>query len=395
MPLSLEHAACGVAEFDEAGFVSYANATLAGWLGRTPGEMEGCKFDSILTVANKIFFQTHLFPLLRLHGHVEEIFLILLTAQDERVPVVVSGQRSGTTNAARYQCIFLTVRQRRKYEDEILQAKEAAELALRSNEELRLTKENLATHARQLERKVREMQAHNEDLQRMTQVLSHDLREPIRKIGLFSDLVRGHLTATVDAEAVEALHKVEGQAVHMENVITAVRQYLQIDAGAPWEQVDLHPLLNIAARAVSLKLNFHDWSITCDPLPALMGRRPQLLQLFIQLLENAIKFREPRRRLRVGVRGRIVQQNAFGASQDQYPYVDFVQIELEDNGSGFDPKYREYVFEFMKKVRLESTGLGVGLAICRKIVGLHYGSIAVETNIGTGTTFTIRLPVSH
>ncbi len=68
---------------------------------------------------------------------------------------------------------------------------------------------------------------------------------------------------------------------------------------------------------------------------------------------------------------------------------------MEDNGTGFDPKYRDYAFEFMKKVRLDSDGLGVGLAICRKIAGLHYGSIQVETIPGSGTIFTMRLPMTQ
>ena len=395
MPLSLEQAACGVVEFDDAGVVGHVNATLSNWLGQASGELIGCKFDSILSVANKIFFQTHLFPLLRLHGHVEEIFLMLRTVGGERVPVVMSGQRVDSPAGATHQCVLLTVRQRRKYEDEILQAKEAAETALRSNEELRVTKEALATHGRELEHKVREVLAHNDDLQRMTQVLSHDLREPIRKIGLFTDLVRGHLRADIDAEALEALRKIDGHAVQMENLINAVRQYLQLDASGPWEQVELQPVVEAAARAVSMKLNFNDWTVACEPLPALTGRRAQLLQLFIHLLENAVKFRDPRRRLRVSIRGRTIQHNAFAAGHDQYAYVDFAQLEIQDNGSGFDPKYREYVFEFMKKVRLESPGLGIGLAICRKIAGLHYGSIDVETVPDKGTTFTVRLPVSH
>lgn len=395
MTLPLEQAACGVIEFDDAGTIGYVNATLAAWLNIVPAELVGRKFESILSVANKIFFQTHLFPLLRLNGEVEEIFLTLLTPQGERVPVVTGGRRVESAEGVRNQCVFLSVRQRRKYEDEILQAKEAAETALRSNEELRLTKEALGAHARELEQKMREVLAQNDDLQRITQILSHDLSEPIRKIGLFSDLVREHLATDIDPEAMEGLRKVETEAAHMERVIHAVRQYLQLDATAPLEPVDLQQLVTAAARTVSMKLRFNDWTVACEPLPALAGRRTQLLQLFIHLLENAVKFREPSRRLRVAVRGRLVQHNAFEAMRGQYKYVDFVQLELEDNGSGFDPKYRDYAFEFMKKVRLDSPGLGIGLAVCRKIVGLHYGNIHVETVPNVGTTFTVRLPLAH
>lgn len=394
MPLSLEHAACGVVEFDDTGTIVYANTTVAVWLGTNAVELVGRKFESILSVANRIFFQTHFFPMLRLQGQVEEIFLMLLAPSGERIPVITSGRRVDTNEGVLIQCILQTVRQRRKFEDEILQAKGAAETALRSNEELRRTREALGSRARELERKVREVLAHSDDLQRVTQLLSHDLREPIRKIGLFADLVRGHLSNTTDIEAIEGLRKVQTEADHMEAVINAVRQFLQLDSTQPMEQLDLRALVISAAQSVSMKLKFNDWVTTCEPLPKLVGRRAQLLRLFSELLENAVKFRDPSRRLRVNVRGRVLQHNAFEATPGNYEYVDFAQLEIEDNGMSFDPKYRDYAFEFMKKVDLQSSGLGTGLAICRKIVRLHFGSISLETIPGTGTTVTVRLPLA-
>jgi sigma-B regulation protein RsbU (phosphoserine phosphatase) len=82
-------------------------------------------------------------------------------------------------------------------------------------------------------------------------------------------------------------------------------------------------------------------------------------------------------------------------TKERYVYADFAQIELEDNGTAFDPKYRDYIFRLLKKVHLDSPGLGVGLALCRKIVSAHYGSIRVEPRPGEGTTFTLLLPVQQ
>lgn len=391
----LHNAPCGFVEFTDDGVISYANATLAGWIGLGPTELIGRKFESLLTVANRIFFQTHFFPLLTLHGHAEEIFLALRGRDGGMVPVVASARRQTGPDGARNHCAFVTVHERRRYEDEILEARRAAEDALRNNEDLRAAKCAVEERGHQLERTLRNAERRNQELERVTQILSHDLREPLRKIGLFADLVRSQVKATSDIEALEALRKIDVEARQMENLVNAMREFLEADAPAPLERVDLAQLVESAASTVALKLGFSDWVVDCEPLPEVEGRRAQLQLVFVHLLENAVKFREPSRRLRIKVRGRVVQQNMFEAMKDHYRYVDFAQIEVQDNGRGFDPKYKDYVFRLLKKVNLGSPGLGIGLALCRKIIGAHYGSMAVESKPGSGALFTLLLPVTQ
>ncbi len=389
----LENLPCGVVEFDDEGKIHYANATLAGWIGESADVLVGRRFESILSTANKIFFQTHFFPLLTLQGRAEEIFLALLSRDGTRIPVITSARRHLTPAGPRSKCVLLTVHQRRKYEDEILQAKDTAEVAVRNNDELRATKLSLEERAQELERTVREVKSNNEDLQRVTEILSHDLREPIRKIGLFADLVKGHLENEPETEASVALRKIDAEAAQMENLINAMRRFLQSTAPAQIEKVGLTELVQSVKSAVSMKSKFTDWLVECEPLPEIEGRRVQLYQLFTHLLENAVKFRDGNRKLRVRISGRIIQQNAFEAIKDRYRYVDCVQLEVRDNGTGFDPKYRDYVFQLLRKVDLNSPGLGVGLALCRKIVASHSGSIQVDPKLQSGTTFTIVLPL--
>src|SRR5215217_7915179 len=85
----MENAPCGFVEFTDEGTLLYANRTLAGWLGTEPDAMIGRKFESLLTVANRVFYHTHFLPILKLHGKAEEIFLSLLGADNSRIPVVV------------------------------------------------------------------------------------------------------------------------------------------------------------------------------------------------------------------------------------------------------------------------------------------------------------------
>jgi sigma-B regulation protein RsbU (phosphoserine phosphatase) len=238
------------------------------------------------------------------------------------------------------------------------------------------------------------VQLRNEQLQRVTEILSHDLREPVRKIGLFADLVRGQPNTSLDDESLAALRKIQVESQQIDNLIHAVRQYLESDAPYATEKVKLQELVATAAKAVTAKAAFSDWDVHCDPLPEIEGRRGQLQLVFVLLMENAVKFRDPGRRLQVTVRGRLIQQNLFEATKERYRYVDFVRLEIQDNGVGFPPKYRNYVFGLLKKVDLSSPGLGVGLAICRKIVASHFGSIEVDSEPGVGTTITLLLPLA-
>src|SRR5688572_8030851 len=238
MPDRLERAPCGFVEFADDGRILYANATLAGWLGTTPPQLLGQSFESILTVANRVFFQTHFFPLLRMHREADEIFLALRRSDGGSVPVVARALRFEGDAGPRNQCAFITVHQRRKYEDEIIAARQAAENALRSNDELLRTKQDLEQRGHELERRLREVQARNDELQRVVQVLSHDLKEPIRKIALFSDLVREQSHA-LDEEGVGALGKIDAEADRMDQLLKAVREFLEADSRAKLEDVEL------------------------------------------------------------------------------------------------------------------------------------------------------------
>jgi PAS domain S-box-containing protein len=272
-----EHAPVWLVEFADNGTIVYANETLAGWLGETAAALVGRKFESILTLANRIFLQTHFYPLLTLHGHAEEIFLALHKADGTSIPVVAAARRCTTNAIPSIECAFLTVHQRRRYEQEILEAKRVAEEAVRSNAGLLAAKTQLETQARALERKLREEQVRTEDLERAAQILSHDLREPLRKIGLFADLVRGPVQTLDDLEPVEALRKIDVEAKRMEGLLVAMRELLEPDALDAIEKIALSQLVERAATAVAMKLGFSDWTVTCESLPEIEGRRARLL----------------------------------------------------------------------------------------------------------------------
>ncbi|HEV3469449.1 MAG TPA: STAS domain-containing protein [Pyrinomonadaceae bacterium] len=132
----LNNAPCGFLAFADDGRVLAANATLLGWLGRGEGEVVGRHFEALLPPGGRIFYQTHFFPLLKLHGRAEEIYLSLRSAGGEDVPVLVNAARRERGGSAANDCVFVPMRQRRRFEDELLAAKREAEEANRAKDAL-------------------------------------------------------------------------------------------------------------------------------------------------------------------------------------------------------------------------------------------------------------------
>ena len=142
----LDTAPCGFLSFGDDGAVTEANTTLLRMLGYEREELVGEHVERILTVGSRIFYQTHWFPLLRLRGSAEEIFLTLLTRAGESIGMLVNALRRERGGEFSYDCILMRVRQRQKYEDELLRARRTAEEA-RSELEIRASE---LTHANEL-----------------------------------------------------------------------------------------------------------------------------------------------------------------------------------------------------------------------------------------------------
>jgi len=132
----LNTAPCGFLAFADDGTILTVNATLLGWLGYDGGELLGRHVESVLPPAGRIFYQTHFFPLLKLHGRAEEVYLSLRSGGGDDVAVLVNAARVERGGAAVNDCVFVPMRQRRRFEDELLAAKREAEEANRIKDEL-------------------------------------------------------------------------------------------------------------------------------------------------------------------------------------------------------------------------------------------------------------------
>jgi PAS domain S-box-containing protein len=230
----------------------------------------------------------------------------------------------------------------------------------------------------------------NRDLQDFAFVASHDLQEPLRKIRIYSDRLLSEHGAAMNAEQLRLLDRSHRAAERMQTLIEDVLAYTRIhakrDAFAP---VDLGALIGTVIEDMETRIEALGATIDVQPMPVLSGDATQLRQMFQNLVSNALKFAHPERPpiVRISARPAPLEDGAAGW-----------RIEVSDNGIGIDPQYGESIFTLFKRLHSRDSyeGTGIGLAIVRRIVERHRGSVnAAGCGIdGQGATFVIVLPAS-
>src|SRR5687768_7392412 len=185
---SLDKAPCGYFSFGDDGTVRTVNATLCALLGFRKEELAGKNVESFFTLPTRIFYQTHFFPLVKMQGHAEEIFISLLCSDGEQLPVLLNAKRMDWEGSVVTCCSFIIVRNRKKYEDELVAARKTAEKALNENVDLLKVKNELQRQASELDKQVQLVNRQNDELRQFSHVISHSLREPLRKILMFSSI---------------------------------------------------------------------------------------------------------------------------------------------------------------------------------------------------------------
>lgn len=265
----------------------------------------------------------------------------------------------------------------------------------------KLAEEGLQQAKAELEIKVEErtaeLQKLNEDLKRSNQeleqfayVASHDLQEPLRAVGGYSQLLAQEYHDRLDESAQEYLAYIVDGATRMRLLIQDLLAYSRIGTrGQPFVLTDCNTVLHEALDQLRVAIAESNATITHDSLPTLLADKTQLVQLFQNLLGNAIKFRRHESPLiHVGVVKRVDSAQAKLLTQ-QSVWL----FSVQDNGIGIKPQYLERIFEIFRRLhtRREFSGTGIGLAICKKIVERHAGDIWAESKLGVGTTFYFTL----
>lgn len=426
----LDTAPCGFISFTDDGTVRIVNTTLLEMLGHEREAIVGHRVDSILTVGARIFYQTHFFPLIKLRGHAEEIFLLLRAKSGDDIAALVNAVRRERGGEWVTDCVLLRVHERQKYEDALLRAKKAAddsraeadekrrqleeanEQLERQAVELELGQQQLLEQAEELEQQTEELQMLNDTLMERTAelehqraiaeeanraksaflaMMSHELRTPLNAIGGYVQLLEMGINGPVTESQRDSLERISRSQRHLLRLINDVLNLARIEAGrvdynledvALGDVVDsVLPMVEpqYAARRLELIVNVdRDLHAFAD--------REKVQQILLNLLSNASKFTPPN--------GSVTIETPPHSS----PRNGMVTLGVRDTGVGIAPDRVSRVFEPFVQVddsharRAEGTGLG--LAISRDLARGMNGDLGVSSVVGVGSTFTLTLPLS-
>ena len=173
-PDFFEDAPCGYFSFFDDGNIHIVNDTLCSLLGYSKPELEGKNIELLFTLPTKIFYQTHFFPLVKMQAHAEEIFITLLTKSGEYLPVLLNAKRVEHTRPLTV-CAFIVVHNRKRFEDELVNARNEAEKALKENSMLQQIRNELQNHSEQLDKQIQTVNKQNNELRQLNHVVTHSL----------------------------------------------------------------------------------------------------------------------------------------------------------------------------------------------------------------------------
>jgi PAS domain S-box-containing protein len=359
MDFLLDTAPCGFVALADDGTILEVNATLAALLGYAKVELHGWHLQKILPPGGRIFYQTHVFPLLKLQGHVEELYVPLRSKDGADVPMLMNGVRRERDGIVVNDCVFVRMLQRHQFEDQLVQARRLAEEA-------------------------------NASKAAFLSMMSHDLRGPLTAISGHARLLSAGLRGALNEEQQDGVARIEEAGQDLLFLINDILDFARLEAGRVEVRLAPVPVSAAIGRAERLvRLRFEeeglDFAGGCDGETAVLADPDRLQQILLNLLTNAIKFTP---------RGGRVRADCERDGER-------VRIRVADTGIGIPPSQLGRIFDPF--VQLDggaaretpvTSGVGLGLAISRNLARAMNGDLTVESEPGTGSVFTVDLPAS-
>ena len=360
-----ENAPCGYLSLEPSGRIFKVNKTLAIWIGHAPEQLLGKKFHDLLNIAGRMFYETHIAPLLRMQGFFNEVAIDLITAKGDRLPVIANAaeRRDTEGKAISTRITFLKAIDRRRYEEELLEARDQSR-----------TLEAAAQAKLKDERETSELR------EQFIAILGHDLRNPLASISAGARILS---RKPKDETETSVLRMMETTVLRMAGLIDNVMDFargrlgggitLTRDAKKPLEPV-LQQVVDELRSAMPDRVIETDFRIAepvnCD--------RSRIGQLVSNLLGNALTHGTPDQPVRIF------------ASTDNGMF----EFWIANSGEPIPASGMEHLFQpfFRGRVRASLQGLGLGLHIASEIAKAHEGTLTVKSTLDE-TRFTFLMPL--
>lgn len=242
----------------------------------------------------------------------------------------------------------------------------------------------------QLEQMTGALARSNQELEQFAYVASHDLQEPLRKVEGFGQMLQEQASEVLNEQAHDYLGRMFAAIERMRDLINGLLTYSRVTTKTcPFERVNLNEVVSEVVSDLELRIEETQGRVEVDELPTITADRLQMRQLLQNLIANALKFHKLDEPPRVRVYAEADEQSESGGEPRRY------RLLVEDNGIGIDPKYGDQLFVPFRRLHGRGSpysGTGIGLAVCRKIVERHDGTIRVDSAPDQGSTFIATLP---
>lgn len=354
----MSHAPCGFVAFGDDGTIVEANQTLGEMLGFDRSELLGAHIDTLLPPGGRIFHHTYLFPMLKVQGTVEEVYVALRTKKGHDIPVLLNGVRREREGRFVSECVCLRMLQRHAYEEQLLQARRLAEQSSASKD-------------------------------KFLSMMTHDLRTPLTAIYGNAQLLEESEFGALTPEQLECVKAIEEACRMQMTLISDILEFARLDSG----RVEMHlrevAVSEAVARATNLvRVQVADAGLSlrlegCEDGTAVLADPHRLQQILLNLLTNAVKYTP------AGGTIRVICEPAAGEGP--------VRIRIRDTGIGISAEDLPRIFSPFVQVDsapATSRGVGLGLAISRDLARAMQGDVTAESVPGAGSTFTIELPAA-
>ncbi|WP_295129176.1 chemotaxis protein CheB [uncultured Chitinophaga sp.] len=259
-----------------------------------------------------------------------------------------------------------------------------------------ILEEKVEERTRQLLAINRELEASNNDLQLFASVASHDLQEPLRKIHMFSKLVKDKHDGELPDDTHTYLDKIMQSANRMKALVINILNFSKLSADqVDYGLTDLVQVIREVMDDFEVIIREKNARIDVSAIPPLKVNKLQIQQVFQNLISNALKFTSPDVQPHITITAKRVSQQSFSAPED--PKGLWCRISIKDNGIGFDTEYKNRIFGLFHRLNSKDRfeGTGIGLAITKKIVEKHNGIVTADSIEGEGAEFTIILPMDQ